>query len=95
MVVILFLLAMAFLACIVFLLLMSFKQQQKIEKLQQAVYKADALEANLKQTLEITQDLVKKMHVQQQALDFTTQKLHNVELQNAELVKIVTQLAQR
>ena len=32
------------------------------------------LEANLKKTLEIMQDLAKKMHTQQEVLDQTTQK---------------------
>ena len=89
------LLVIALLVSLIFLFVMIFKQQAKIEHLQQIQYKTDALEANLKQTLEITQDVVKKMHVQQQALDLTTQKLQQVEAQNAELVKIMTQVIQR
>lgn len=80
---------------IIFLFVLTFKQQQKIEQMQNVSYKVEALEANLKQTLEITQDVVRKMHVQQQALDLTSQKLHQVELQNAELVKLVMQVVQR
>jgi len=50
------------------------------------------LEENLKKTLEIMQDLAKKMHVQQEVLDQTTAKLHQVELQNAELVSLLTKV---
>ena len=46
------------------------------------------LEENLKKTLEIMQDLAKKMHVQQEVLDQTTAKLQKVELQNAELLNL-------
>lgn len=89
------LLIIALLVSMVSLFVLTFKQQKKIEHLQQVQYKTDALEANLKQTLEITQDLVRKMHVQQQALDLSTQKILQVELQNAELVKLVMQVVQR
>lgn len=47
------------------------------------------LEDNLKKTLEIMQDLAKKMHTQQEVLDKTTSKLTQVELQNAELVGLL------
>jgi hypothetical protein len=50
------------------------------------------LEDNLKKTLEIMQDLAKKMHVQQEVLDQTTAKLQQVELQNAELVSLLTKV---
>lgn len=89
------LLIVALLVSMVSLFVLTFKQQKKIEHLQQVQYKTDALETNLKQTLEITQDLVRKMHVQQQALDLSTQKILQVELQNAELVKLVMQVVQR
>ncbi|OAL81673.1 hypothetical protein AY606_02795 [Acinetobacter sp. SFB] len=48
------------------------------------------LEQNLKKTLEIMQDLAKKMHIQQEVLDKTSAKLSQVELQNAELVGLLT-----
>ena len=38
------------------------------------------------------QDLAKKMHVQQEVLDQTTTKLQQVELQNAELVSLLTKV---
>ncbi|MBO3661820.1 hypothetical protein [Acinetobacter variabilis] len=50
------------------------------------------LEENLKKTLEIMQDLAKKMHVQQEVLDQTTAKLQKVELQNAELVNLLAKV---
>ncbi len=50
------------------------------------------LEANLKKTLEIMQDLAKKMHIQQEVLDQTTHKLQQVELQNAELVNLLAKV---
>jgi len=52
------------------------------------------LESNLKKTLEIMQDLAKKMHVQQEVLDQTTAKLQQVELQNAELVNLLAQVVE-
>lgn len=48
-------------------------------------------EQHLKQTLQIMQDLAKKMHVQQEVLDQTTQRMAQVELQNAELVRLLQQ----
>lgn len=52
----------------------------------------DALELNLQKTLEIMQDLAKKMQVQQQVLDVTALKLNQVEQQNADLVGLVSDL---
>ncbi|MBJ9954640.1 MULTISPECIES: hypothetical protein [unclassified Acinetobacter] len=48
-------------------------------------------ENHLKQTLQIMQDLAKKMHVQQEVLDNTSNRLTQVEFQNAELIKILQQ----
>lgn len=50
-----------------------------------------AQEQHLKQTLQIMQDLAKKMHVQQEVLDNTSTRLTQVEFQNAELIKILQQ----
>lgn len=52
------------------------------------------LEENLKKTLEIMQDLAKKMHVQQEVLDQTTAKLQKVELQNVELVNLLAKVVE-
>lgn len=38
------------------------------------------------------QDLAKKMHVQQEAMDHTSHKLQQVELQNAELVTLLAKI---
>ena len=46
-----------------------------------------AQEDHLKRTLEIMQDLAKKMHIQQEVLDKTTVKLSQIELHNAELIQ--------
>ena len=51
--------------------------------------KTQSQEQNLKQTLEIMQELAKKMHVQQEVLDNTSHRLTEVEFQNAELIKIL------
>ena len=52
------------------------------------------LEDHLKKTLEIMQDLAKKMHTQQEVLDHTKSKLQQVELQNAELVNLLAQVVE-
>lgn len=51
--------------------------------------KVQQLEQNLKKTLEIMQDLAKKMHVQQEALDKNILRTQQLELQNAELVGLL------
>lgn len=51
--------------------------------------KTQSQEQNLKQTLGIMQELAKKMHVQQEVLDNTSNRLTQVEFQNAELIKIL------
>ena len=56
---------------------------------QQLETKVIHLEENLKKTLEIMQDLAKKMHIQQEVIDKTTTKLNQVESQNAELVGLL------
>ena len=48
-------------------------------------------EEHLKQTLQIMQDLAKKMHVQQEVIDKTTSRMAQVELQNAELIRLLQQ----
>lgn len=53
------------------------------------------LDENLKKTLEIMQELAKKMHVQQEVLDQTTAKLQQVELQNADLVGLIAQMVEQ
>lgn len=56
--------------------------------------KIQSQEQHLKQTLEIMQDLAKKMHVQQEVLDNTSNRLTQVEFQNAELIKILQRNSQ-
>lgn len=47
------------------------------------------LELHLKKSLEIMQDLAKKMHVQQEVLDRTVANIAALEKQNAELVNVL------
>ena len=65
-----------------------FNQSEQVQLDQKVVN----LEQNLKKTLEIMQDLAKKMHTQQEVLDQTTHKLQQVELQNAELVTLLAKV---
>ena len=83
---------------VVFLIWFQFKTQadktdRSVEQ-NQLQEKVHHLEENLKKTLEIMQDLAKKMHVQQEVIEQTTSKLQKVELQNAELVNILAKAVQ-
>ena len=83
---------------VVFLIWFQFKNQAdkadpSVEQ-NQLQEKVHHLEENLKKTLEIMQDLAKKMHVQQEVIEQTTSKLQKVELQNAELVNILAKAVQ-
>ena len=83
---------------VIFLIWFQFKNQAdktdpSVEQ-HQLQEKVHHLEENLKKTLEIMQDLAKKMHVQQEVIEQTTSKLQKVELQNAELVSILAKAVQ-
>ena len=84
---------------VIFLIWFQFKNQAdktdpSVEQ-NQLQEKVHHLEENLKKTLEIMQDLAKKMHVQQEVIEQTTSnKLQKVELQNAELVNILAKAVQ-
>ena len=83
---------------VVFLIWFQFKNQAdkadpSVEQ-NQLQEKVHHLEENLKKTLEIMQDLAKKMHEQQEVIEQTTSKLQKVELQNAELVSILAKAVQ-
>ena len=84
-----FLLAIA----VIFLIWAQFTNQgaalSEIQLNQQLEKKVVHLEENLRKTLEIMQDLAKKMHIQQEVIDKTTTKLNQVESQNAELVGLL------
>ena len=79
---------------VIFLIWAQFTNQgaalSEIQLNQQLEKRVIHLEENLKKTLEIMQDLAKKMHIQQEVIDKTTTKLSQVELQNAELVGLLT-----
>ncbi|WP_171262765.1 hypothetical protein [Acinetobacter sp. ANC 4470] len=78
---------------VIFLIWVQIKNQTDVlsetELNQKLEEKVIHLEENLKKTLEIMQDLAKKMHLQQEMLDKTTARLSQVELQNAELVGVL------
>ena len=76
---------------IMFWMLMQKQQHQNVDALviQQLENKVESLELNLQKTLEIMQDLAKKMNVQQEVLDMNAQKLKQVETQNVELVSLL------
>ena len=79
---------------IMFWILMKKQQYQNVDALviQQLENKVESLELNLQKTLEIMQDLAKKMNVQQEVLDINAQKLKQVETQNVELVSLLAKV---
>ena len=84
---------------VIFLVWLQFKNQNDqvvdLEKIQSLDIKVHQLEDNLKKTLEIMQDLAKKMHVQQEALDQTVQKVHQIDGQNVELIALIGKIAKK
>lgn len=58
-------------------------------QVQQLEEKVIHLELHLKKSLEIMQDLAKKMHVQQEVLDRTVANITALEKQNVELVNVL------
>ena len=76
---------------IMFWMLMKKQHHQNVDALviQQLENKVESLELNLQKTLEIMQDLARKMNVQQEVLDINAQKLKQVETQNVELAKVI------
>ena len=79
---------------IMFWILMKKQQYQNVDALviQQLENKVESLELNLQKTLEIMQDLARKMNVQQEVLDINAQKLKQVETQNVELVSLLAKV---
>ena len=79
---------------IMFWMLMQKQQHQNVDALviQQLENKVESLELNLQKTLEIMQDLARKMNVQQEVLDINAQKLKQVETQNVELVSLLAKV---
>ncbi|MCH7393097.1 hypothetical protein MMP66_02240 [Acinetobacter dispersus] len=80
------------LAAVVFLFWLQFKNvevpNQDVQVLQ-LEEKVVHLELHLKKSLEIMQDLAKKMHVQQEVLDRTVANIAALEKQNVELVNVL------
>ncbi|KXO86202.1 MULTISPECIES: hypothetical protein [Acinetobacter] len=77
---------------VIFLFWFQFKnvevKNQDVEVLQ-LEEKVLHLELHLKKSLEIMQDLAKKMHVQQEVLDRTVANIAALEKQNVELVNVL------
>ncbi|ENW80727.1 hypothetical protein F909_02015 [Acinetobacter sp. ANC 3929] len=85
------------LAAVVFLFWLQFKNvevQNQDVQVMQLEEKVVHLELHLKKSLEIMQDLAKKMHVQQEVLDRTVANIAALEKQNVELVNVLEVLIQ-
>ena len=80
------------LAAVVFLFWLQFKNvevpNQDVQVLQ-LEEKVVHLELHLKKSLEIMQDLAKRMHVQQEVLDRTVANIAALEKQNVEMVNLL------
>ncbi|ENV09052.1 hypothetical protein F966_02698 [Acinetobacter higginsii] len=80
------------LAAVVFLFWLQFKNvevpNQDVQVLQ-LEEKVVHLELHLKKSLEIMQDLAKKIHVQQEVLDRTVANIAALEKQNVEMVNLL------
>ncbi len=80
------------LMAVAFLFWFQFKNKQQPAVDRQVLYleeKVLHLESHLKKSLEIMQDLAKKMHVQQEVLDKTVANIAALEKQNVELVNVL------
>lgn len=81
------------LGAVIFLFWFQFKntevQQPADIQIVQLEKKVVHLELHLKKSLEIMQDLAKKMHVQQEVLDRTVANIAALEKQNVELVNVL------
>ena len=80
------------LIAVTFLFWFQFKNKQQPAVDPQVLYleeKVLHLESHLKKSLEIMQDLAKKMHVQQEVLDLTVANIAALEKQNVELVNVL------
>ena len=80
------------LVAVAFLFWFQFKNKQQPAVDPQVLYleeKVLHLESHLKKSLEIMQDLAKKMHVQQEVLDRTVANIAALEKQNVESVNVL------
>ena len=83
---------------VAFLIWLQFKNQNEqladLAKLQHVEDKVIHLEDHLKRSLEIMQDLAKRVHIQQETIEKSAQKMSQLEVQNAELVTLLTKVVQ-
>jgi predicted PurR-regulated permease PerM len=70
------------------------EQLQDLAKIQHLENKVIHLEDHLKRSLEIMQDLAKQVHLHQEGFEKASHKITQVELQNAELVNLLTKMIQ-
>ena len=86
-------------AAVVFLIWFQFKNQNEqladLAKLQHLEAKVDHLEDHLKRSLELMQELAKKMHGQQENLDGAMNKMHQIDTQNIELVTLLQKVVKQ
>lgn len=79
---------------VLILVVLQFRKEQNalkdISQHQRLEEKVVMLESNLKKTLEIMQDLAKSVQVDRELLNQTVQKSKLLELQNAELIALIT-----
>ncbi|WP_130802981.1 hypothetical protein [Acinetobacter ihumii] len=80
---------------VIILVVLQFRKEQNTlhdqSQYQALEDKVILLESNLKKTLEIMQDLAKNVQVDRELLNQTVQKSKLLELQNAELIALLTQ----
>lgn len=85
-------------AAVIFLIWLQFKNQNEqlvdLAKIQHLEDKVDHLEDHLKRSLELMQELAKKMHGQQENLDGALNKMHQIDAQNVELVNLLQKVTQ-
>ncbi|RKG35649.1 hypothetical protein D7V21_01900 [Acinetobacter guerrae] len=79
---------------VLILIVLQFRKEQNLLQDESQHHKLEEkvvmLESNLKKTLEIMQDLAKSVQLDRELLNQTVQKSKLLELQNAELIALIT-----
>lgn len=83
-------------AAVIFLIWLQFKNQSEqladLAKIQHLDAKVEHLEDHLKRSLELMQELANKMHGQQEQLNGSINKMHQIDAQNVELISLISQI---
>ena len=83
-------------AAVIFLIWLQFKSQGEqlsdLAKIQHLDAKVEHLEDHLKRSLELMQELANKMHGQQEQLNGSLTKMHQIDAQNVELIGLISQI---